>query len=567
MKKVGNYLLVAKLGQGQFGTVFKATHQETEEVFAVKSIEKKKVNSNPKLRKLFDTEMSVMSKINHPNILHLFEYLETANNYYLVINYCNGGDLEEHVKKNNYLGEEESIYFLMQIMNGFKELHKHKIMHRDFKLANIFLHDDNIIIGDFGFAKSGVEMTSTKLGSPITMAPELLNAGTYCKYTNKADLWSIGVCFFQMIFGKPPWDAKNMADLQNKVKTQSGSNLIIPNTPPTSPLCKELLRALLQADPNKRIEWKDFFNHKLFAQVEAATNAKQAAPPIDMKQSVMFRNNEDKVKKLFNNNKAQDDNKEVELLDPLDVQIDQNKLYHENSPAAGQMDIERAVNQGKNRFTHEKKTIVFIMHTCRKLRNLSKREGEVGKAANGFMFTGVLLMRKGILLNEICIRTIKEKVNTFNLPRFNDFLASPVCQKILEEMNKDNQVYYNLQSHLQTKLQEELGLQNPTSAEVMKLSKDPASTVEDLQKQLKLQTYWLLDFYNSSKSKFSPDLQKELSIGLVHLFVSTESSVEFAFKNSEGIVFDWTSFEKQLNMDYIRAGLDKACRLYKLPGF
>ena len=104
MKQVGNYLLVSKLGEGQFGTVYKATHQETDETFAVKTIEKKKVNSNPKLRKLFDTEMSIMSKITHPNILHLYEYLETANNHYLVINYCNGGDLEEHLKKNTCLG-------------------------------------------------------------------------------------------------------------------------------------------------------------------------------------------------------------------------------------------------------------------------------------------------------------------------------------------------------------------------------------------------------------------------------------------------------------------------------
>ena len=99
--------------------MFKATHTETQEVFAVKAVAKKKINSNNKLRTLFDTEMAVMSKIEHPNILHLYEYLETANNYYLVLNYCNAGDPEQHVKKNDFLGEQESVYFLMQIMNGF----------------------------------------------------------------------------------------------------------------------------------------------------------------------------------------------------------------------------------------------------------------------------------------------------------------------------------------------------------------------------------------------------------------------------------------------------------------
>lgn len=130
------------------------------EQYAIKTVAKEKLNS-PKLVQLFETEMAVMSGINHPNILHLFEYLETTNNYYLVLNYCNNGDLEKHVKRNKFLGENESIYFLMQIMNGFKELNKHKIMHRDFKLANIFLNNDRVVIGDFGFAKSGTDFAST----------------------------------------------------------------------------------------------------------------------------------------------------------------------------------------------------------------------------------------------------------------------------------------------------------------------------------------------------------------------------------------------------------------------
>ena len=113
--------------------------------------------------------------IHHPNILHLFEFLESTNNYYLVIQYCNNGDLEGHVskQKDHLLEEERAVYFLKQIMSGFQCLHSNKIMHRDFKLANIFLNDDIVIIGDFGFAKSGFEMANTKLGTPLTMAPEL----------------------------------------------------------------------------------------------------------------------------------------------------------------------------------------------------------------------------------------------------------------------------------------------------------------------------------------------------------------------------------------------------------
>lgn len=83
--------------------------------------------------------MSVMSLINHPNVMHLYEFMETNNNFYLVIQYCNNGDLESYLKKYGHLTENEAVYFLMQIMNGFRELHKHQIMHRDVKLANMFL--------------------------------------------------------------------------------------------------------------------------------------------------------------------------------------------------------------------------------------------------------------------------------------------------------------------------------------------------------------------------------------------------------------------------------------------
>ncbi len=108
-----------------------------------------------------------------------------------------------------------------------------------------------------------MDVTKTKLGTPVTMAPELLMS-TGGVYTNKADLWSIGVCFYQMLFGKTPFEAKNYDELKEKVKTHSGNNLKFSPDVKISDKCKELLTHLLQADPNTRIEWVDFFNHPLF---------------------------------------------------------------------------------------------------------------------------------------------------------------------------------------------------------------------------------------------------------------------------------------------------------------
>ncbi len=133
--------------------------------------------------------------------------------------YCNEGDLSAYLKKKKTLNEEEAIEFFIQILNAFKTLVKNKIMHRDFKLANILMHDGEIKIADFGFSKllTNEEFTETMLGSPLNMAPEVLG-GT--QYNSKADIWSIGVVFYETLYGTPPYKASNMVDLINNIKNK-----------------------------------------------------------------------------------------------------------------------------------------------------------------------------------------------------------------------------------------------------------------------------------------------------------------------------------------------------------
>ena len=97
------------------------------------------------------------------NIIKLYDIKKTANNFYLILEYCNEGDLSQYLKKNKTLSEKEAIEFFIQILNAFKTLNKHKIMHRDFKLANILMHDGEIKIADFGFSKllTNEEFTET----------------------------------------------------------------------------------------------------------------------------------------------------------------------------------------------------------------------------------------------------------------------------------------------------------------------------------------------------------------------------------------------------------------------
>ena len=168
-------------------------------------------------------------------------------------------------------------------------------------------------------------MATTKLGTPLTMAPELLNAGSNLNYTNKADLWSIGVCFYQMLYGVPPFKVSSMTELQQKVKTQSGDNLNFPPNIQTSDECKALLKGLMQCDPKKRIEWNDFFKHALFElHKKKNKTAGGGMENFGMHQSVMFHNNKDAVNQAFEDNKKKNID-EVELKDPLEIEIDGNE--------------------------------------------------------------------------------------------------------------------------------------------------------------------------------------------------------------------------------------------------
>ncbi len=137
-KKIGKYILHQEIGRGNFSKVYLAKYYNSceNQKFAVKCIDKQMIESNKVLKKLLNTEVSIMNRIEHPNIMHLYDYYETNNNYYLVINYCDKGDIDTYMRKNRikYLKEKEVISVMRQIMTGFIELRKFKVIHRDLKL-------------------------------------------------------------------------------------------------------------------------------------------------------------------------------------------------------------------------------------------------------------------------------------------------------------------------------------------------------------------------------------------------------------------------------------------------
>ena len=125
--------------------------------------------------------------------------MESSNYYYIIQEYCNGGELRQSMKKRGKIPEKEAITLLTQICNGFVELIKEGVMHRDLKPENVLIHEGVLKIADFGFSKKGQQLkkvaAQTMVGTPLYMSPQVLKSKPY---SSKCDIWSLTFIFFEV---------------------------------------------------------------------------------------------------------------------------------------------------------------------------------------------------------------------------------------------------------------------------------------------------------------------------------------------------------------------------------
>ncbi|XP_031669602.1 serine/threonine-protein kinase 33 isoform X2 [Oncorhynchus kisutch] len=254
------YSFGRKLGQGSFGVVCEATHNETRKKWAIKKVNKEKAGSSGV--KLLEREVSILKRVNHAHIIHLEEVFETQKRMYLVTELCEGGELKELLQKNTRFTEEETRHIINSLAEAIVYLHKKDIVHRDLKLENILVKSYhgvdndmiNIKVTDFGLSvkKGGVgseNMLKATCGTPIYMAPEVINAH---EYSQQCDVWSIGVIMYMLLCGEPPFIATSEERLFEMIK-KGELHFVGPIWDSISDAAKKVLSCLLKVDPAHRI--------------------------------------------------------------------------------------------------------------------------------------------------------------------------------------------------------------------------------------------------------------------------------------------------------------------------
>ncbi|MBR5626351.1 MAG: serine/threonine protein kinase, partial [Thermoguttaceae bacterium] len=250
-KKLGPFRIVQVIGRGGMGAVYKAVHEETHQVVALKVAMQLDEESDQRAR--FEVEIETLKKLRHPNIVRLYGFGQEEGLLYYAMEYVDGPSLQTLQKKKRFFTWEEVVHIGIEVCDALKHAHDRGIIHRDIKPANILLlKDGSVKVSDYGiahfFGDSRLTGTDMVIGTIEFMSPEQAQAGPL---TPKSDIYSLGALLYTLITGFPPYQAKTLPEILQKYKY--GPPESIRFTRPEVPQILDLyIMELLRIQPEKR---------------------------------------------------------------------------------------------------------------------------------------------------------------------------------------------------------------------------------------------------------------------------------------------------------------------------
>jgi len=252
--------LKEQLGRGAFSVVRRAIRRDTNEEVAIKIIDRVKAGDTEQKR--LQTEIAILQKVKHPNIVSMRELIDSPRHLYLVMDLVKGGELFDKIVDKGQYTEKDASTIIIKMLDALNYLHSMGIAHRDLKPENLLLKDTDdteVMISDFGLSKvvNYDSMMKTACGTPYYVAPEVLGATGYSK---EVDLWSVGVIAYLLLCGFPPFYGDNLPEVFEQIMS-ADFEFPSPYWDNISNDAKDFISKLLVLDPMRRMSAPQAMNH------------------------------------------------------------------------------------------------------------------------------------------------------------------------------------------------------------------------------------------------------------------------------------------------------------------
>ncbi len=247
---IGSYRIVSRIGEGGMGEVYLAEHTKLERKVAVKVLDSS-LSTKSQFRERFLNEANVLAKLNHPNIVSIYDLVEHEGQYCIVMEYVEGLSLSEKLSRHGALSNEKVLDIILKVLSGLSYAHEKSVVHRDIKPSNIIIDEFGTVkVLDFGIAKmldanSNLTRTGTRMGSVNYMSPEQVLGK---ELDLKTDIYSFGVTMYEMLTGILPFDTNTESDfvVQNKIVNES-----LPDIRTRNPIVSERLAMAIEIATRK----------------------------------------------------------------------------------------------------------------------------------------------------------------------------------------------------------------------------------------------------------------------------------------------------------------------------
>jgi serine/threonine protein kinase len=279
-KTISNYKIQSVIGSGGMGKVYLARQLTIDREVAIKILDPS-LSENFQFRERFINEANALAKLNHPNIVSIYDFVEFEGNYCIIMEYVNGATLDKIIENNDNIDISLSINIINQLLDGLSYAHKQSIVHRDIKPSNVIIDPDKRVkILDFGIAKmvlsnSNLTKTGTRMGSICYMSPEQILGK---ELDLKTDIYSTGITFYELLSRQLPYEINTESDyiVQSKIV-----NEVLPDIRTSNPIVPQNIADAInistQKNPDDRFNDCDEFK-KYILNVEKISKPKNKKP-------------------------------------------------------------------------------------------------------------------------------------------------------------------------------------------------------------------------------------------------------------------------------------------------